>query len=61
MDNDDGDNYLSADDIYDVEAIIDKRWNKTLKTHEYLIKWLNYSDQDNTWIIECDLVNSTFI
>lgn len=49
-------NGLTAEDIFDVEAILDKRWNKTDKAHEYLIKWLNYSDEYNEWIADCDLV-----
>lgn len=46
----------SFDNIYEVEKIIDKRWNKMFKSFEYLIKWLNYPEEENTWILRQDLV-----
>lgn len=32
---------------HEVEAILDMRYNNNVK--EYLIKWLNYSESDNSW------------
>jgi hypothetical protein len=37
-----------AFDEYEVEAVVDKRINITGKT-EYLIKWMGYDNEENTW------------
>ncbi|KAK9694226.1 Chromo (CHRromatin Organization MOdifier) domain [Popillia japonica] len=34
---------------YAVEKIVSKRYNPGKKTHEYLIKWENFPDDQNTW------------
>ncbi|KRT79608.1 hypothetical protein AMK59_7461, partial [Oryctes borbonicus] len=34
---------------YAVEKIVSKRYNPGKKTHEYLIKWENFPDEQNTW------------
>jgi hypothetical protein len=36
-----------VDGQYVVESVVDKR--RRNNRVEYLIKWLNYSDKDNTW------------
>ncbi|KAI1721628.1 chromo (CHRromatin organization MOdifier) domain-containing protein [Ditylenchus destructor] len=43
------------EDIYDVETIVNYRWNKQKQTHQYRVKWLNYSARFNQWIDEVDL------
>ncbi|MBS1650721.1 MAG: DDE-type integrase/transposase/recombinase, partial [Bacteroidetes bacterium] len=36
--------------VYDVEAIVDKRKiHKNSNEYEYLVKWKNYDDSQNTW------------
>ncbi|KAI1728925.1 chromo (CHRromatin organization MOdifier) domain-containing protein [Ditylenchus destructor] len=40
---------------YDVETIVNYRWNKQKQTHQYRVKWLNYSARFNQWIDEVDL------
>lgn len=39
---------FSEDDVYNVEKILQSRTNRKGKK-EYLIKWLNYPNEDNTW------------
>ncbi|GJQ87785.1 putative chromatin organization modifier domain protein [Trypoxylus dichotomus] len=34
---------------YVVEKIVSKRYNPGKKTHEYLIKWENFPEEQNTW------------
>ena len=34
-------------DVYEIEAIVAKR--KRGRGHQYLVKWLNWSDEHNTW------------
>lgn len=35
------------EDIYTVERVVDKR--RSGGRVQYLVKWLNYADEDNTW------------
>lgn len=37
------------EDEYIVENIRDIRWNKDLGRIEYLLKWKDFLDTDNTW------------
>ena len=40
-----------ADDtpLWAVECIRDKKWFVEEKKYKYLIKWRNFTDEDNTW------------
>lgn len=40
-------------ELYDIEQIIDHRWNRKLKINEYLIKWEGY--EETTWESETSL------
>jgi hypothetical protein len=33
---------VEEEEEYEVEKILDKKWNRSLKCFEYYIKWLNY-------------------
>ena len=44
-----GDTSESDSDLYEVEAILDKRVNWETCTFEYLISWFGYDDEYNTW------------
>jgi hypothetical protein len=37
------------EDMYNVERILDKKFNAVLKKYQYLIKWEGYGDDQNTW------------
>ena len=37
------------EDIYEVEAIREKRFNPERKRTEYLVKWRDWPEQTNTW------------
>ena len=39
----------SQDPIYDVERLVGYRPGKGKKQEEYLVKWLGYGEEDNTW------------
>lgn len=39
-----------------VEAVLGERYNKKKKMKEYLLKWKGYSDAENTWEPETNLV-----
>ena len=43
--------YNKKDDVYKIEKIIKKQGNK------YLVKWLGYSDDFNSWVHKKDLIN----
>jgi len=34
---------------YEVDGILDKRVNWETCEHEYLVSWVGYLDEDNTW------------
>lgn len=42
-----------SEDVYDVERIVDDRIYKGEK--QYLIKWVGYSESDNTWELKSNL------
>lgn len=44
-----------------VEAILGERYNKRKKVKEYLLKWKGYSDAENTWEPEANLVSLLFL
>ncbi|KAM3144209.1 hypothetical protein pb186bvf_003671 [Paramecium bursaria] len=37
------------DDLYEVEDIVDRRYDSTKKQYLYLIKWKGYPSDQNTW------------
>ena len=44
-------------DYYIVEEIIDRMWDPVKKIHLYLVKWQDYSHNDNTWEPKLNLEN----
>jgi Chromo (CHRromatin Organisation MOdifier) domain len=42
-----------------VEKIIGSRWNKRKKCTEYLVKWKNYPEDENSWELPESLANAT--
>ena len=41
---------VSGDEVYDVEAIANsRRASKSKGGVEYLVKWLDYGEEENTW------------
>lgn len=47
-----------SDDEYEVEAILDSRYNKRTNNIEYLLKWKGYNEK--TWEKEEDLVSKFY-
>lgn len=45
-----------GDGVFEVEKILDSRYNYKEKTHEYLIKWVGFPDKDNSWTPTKNLV-----
>jgi len=43
---------------YEVENIIEERFNEDTGTKEYFVKWKGYTSKDNTWEPEDHLANS---
>lgn len=37
-------------DVYEVQSILDERYNKKTKQHQYLVKWRYYADKYNSWV-----------
>lgn len=50
-----------ADGEFVVEAVLGERYNKKKKVKEYLLKWKGYSDAENTWEPEANLVRLLFL
>ena len=48
------DNYLSDDNVYQIEKILKTRKHKGQT--EYLVKWLGYPNEQNSWVPESDMV-----
>ncbi|KAG2213303.1 hypothetical protein INT45_013461 [Circinella minor] len=75
MDVDDNIDYISSDDnelkhkkikpkskkSYEVELILDHRYNSKYKCHDYLVKWKGYGHKDNSWIIETNFNSKDII
>ena len=40
---------INGEEEYEVERIVNYRHHGRLKKLQYLIKWLNYPEADNTW------------
>jgi hypothetical protein len=49
---------INDDEEFEVEQVLDHRWNAKKKKYEYLIKWKGYHDHDATWEIEENMRNS---
>ncbi|VDN56073.1 unnamed protein product [Dracunculus medinensis] len=49
MDANNWKNGKERDDVFIVERVIDMRYNSKTKTREYLLKWMGYTDEENTW------------
>lgn len=45
-------------DEFEVEKIIERRWNSRMQVFEYYLKWKDWSDEWNTWEPEESLVKS---
>ena len=39
-----------AEDVYEVQSILDERHEDKTGKHQYFIKWRHYSDKDNSWV-----------
>ncbi|KAI9016366.1 hypothetical protein CLU79DRAFT_721173 [Phycomyces nitens] len=54
-----------AEEVYDVEALLDHRVSTKkqvrLNTVEYLIKWHNYGDDQNTWENESNIFSEALV
>lgn len=48
------DHHSGDDEVFDVEAIIDRRVQNGVE--EFLVKWKGYTTEDNTWEPRCNLV-----
>jgi hypothetical protein len=46
---------IDGDEEYEVEEIIDDRYNKKKRTRQYFVKWVGYSTSENTWVDKKDL------
>ena len=45
-----------SEGLYNIEKILDKRYLENLKTWIYLVKWEGFSESDNTWEPEKNLL-----
>jgi hypothetical protein len=45
-----------AEDEWEVERILDKRFDTTRRCYEYRVKWKGYEDKHNSWEPEDNLV-----
>lgn len=43
---------------YEVERILDKQYNLQKKKFEYLVKWMGYRDEWNSWLTLSQLENA---
>ncbi|OAD65749.1 hypothetical protein PHYBLDRAFT_160783 [Phycomyces blakesleeanus NRRL 1555(-)] len=51
-----------TEEVYEVEALLDHRVSaKKQNTVEYLIKWHNYGDDQNTWENESNIFSETLV
>jgi hypothetical protein len=48
---------LPTDEEYDVEEILDSKPTRNKKGTQYLIKWLDYPESENTWLPTSNLAN----
>lgn len=49
--------HASSDDVYDVEKILDRRFNEEKNCYEYSLKWVGY--RRPTWEEEKNIVSAT--
>jgi hypothetical protein len=47
--NIDANEYVIDEPVYEIEAILDRRTDPDSGRVEYLVKWKNYSDEENSW------------
>ena len=40
---------IKDDTTYEVEAILNKKYDKDLKSYIYLVKWKSFNHEHNTW------------
>jgi hypothetical protein len=46
---------IDGDEEYEVEELIDDRYNKRKRKRQYLVKWKGYPASENSWVDEQDL------
>lgn len=49
---------INDEEEFEIEKILDHRWNGKKRKKEYLIKWKGYHDHDATWEIEANMANA---
>ena len=49
---------IEGDEYFEVESIVDQRFNKRTKSFEFRVKFLGYEESDNRWIPERELADT---
>jgi len=46
---------IDGEEEYEVEEIIDDRYNCRKRKKQYLVKWVGYPPSENSWVDQADL------